>query len=58
MVLGKLPVPVCLGAVQIWIIVCQVPPVLAIGAVGGVWTVLLLSIISFFFRPLWETDTD
>ena len=49
MVLGKLPVP---GCATIWMIVGQWPSALAVGAVGVVWTFLLLSIFSFLFLPL------
>ena len=52
MVLGKLPVP---GRPTIWMIVAQGPSVLAVGAVGVVWTFLLSSIYSLLFLPLWET---
>ena len=43
MVLGKLPEP---GRPTIWMTVWQGPIVLAVGAVGGVWTFLLSSILS------------
>ena len=53
MVPGKLPVP---GRPTIWMIVGQGPIALAVGAGGGVWTLLLSSILS---PSLWETaDID
>ena len=52
MVLGKLPVP---GRPTVWMIVGQGPIVPAVGVVGAVWTILLTSIFSLLFLPLWET---
>ena len=53
MVLGKLPV---LGRSAIWMIVGQGPIALAVGAGGGLWTVLFSSILSLLFSlSLWET---
>ena len=49
MVLGKLPVP---GRPTIWMIVGQEPIALAVGAGGGVWTLLLSSIFSLLVLPL------
>ena len=70
MVLGKLPVPgwsggaMVLGKLavprrpKIWITVGQGPTVLAVGAVGVVWTFLLSSILSFLFLPLFGRRPD
>ena len=55
MVLGKLPVP---GRPTIWITVGQGPTALAIGAGGVVWTVLLSSILSLLFLPLFGRRPD
>ena len=57
MVLGKLPVP---GRPIIWITVGQGPTALAVGAGGGCLDVLLLSILSLLFLPLFgrRDDTD
>ena len=52
MVLGKLPVP---GRPTIWIIVGQGPAVLAVGAVGVVWTFFLVYHFSSFSLSLWKT---
>ena len=49
MVLGKLPVP---GRPTIWIIVGQGPIALAVGAGGGCLDILLSSVISLLFLPL------
>ena len=49
MVLGKLPVP---GRPTIWITVGQGLTALAVGASGGCLDILLLSILSFLFLPL------
>ena len=49
MVLGKLPVP---GRPTIWMIVGQGPTVLAVGAGGGGLDILLSSIFTLFFFPL------
>ena len=51
MVLGKLPVQ---GRPTIWMLVGQGPTMLAVGAVGVVWTFLLSSIISLLSPSLWE----
>ena len=55
MALGKLPVP---GRPTIWITVGQGPTVLAVGAGGVVWTILLSSILSFLFLPLFGRRPD
>ena len=52
MVLGKLPV---LGRPTIWMKVGQGPIALAVGAGGGCLAILLCSILSLLFHPLWET---
>ena len=49
MVLGKLPVP---GRPTILITVGQGPTALAVGAGGGCLDILLSSILSLFFLPL------
>ena len=49
MELGKLPVP---GRPTIWITVGQGPTALAVGANGGCLAILLSSILSFLFLPL------
>ena len=53
--LGKLPVP---GRPTIWITVGQGPTALAVGAGGGCLDILLSSIISFFFLPLFGRRPD
>ena len=55
MVLGKLPVP---GRPTIWITVGQGPTALAVGAGGGCLDILLLSILSFLFLPLFGRRPD
>ena len=55
MVLGKLPVP---GRPTIWITVGQGPTVLAVGAVGGCLDILLSSILSLLFLPLFGRRPD
>ena len=55
MVLGKLPM---LGRPLIWITVGQGPTALAVGAGGGCLDILLSSIISFLFLPLFERRPD
>ena len=52
MVLGKLTVP---GRPTVWVIVGQGPIALAVGARGGCLDILLSSILSLLFLPLWET---
>ena len=42
----------CRGVLLTWITVGQGPVVLAVGAVGAVWTFFLSSITSLFFLPL------
>ena len=49
MVLGKLPMP---GRPTIWIAAGQGPTALAVGADGGCLDILLSSILSFLFLPL------
>ena len=49
MVLGKLPVP---GRPTIWMIVGQGPIALAVGAGGGCLDILLSSVLSLLFLPL------
>ena len=49
MVLYKLPVP---GRPTIWIKVGQGPTALAVGVAGGCLTILLSSILSLLFLPL------
>ena len=51
MVLGKLPVP---GRPTIWITVGQGPTALAVGAGGGCLDILLSSILSLFFLPVFR----
>ena len=46
----------CWGLLLIWLIVG--PTVLAVGAGGLVWTVLLLSIFSLLFLPLFGRRPD
>ena len=55
MVLGKLPEPV---RPTIWIIVGQGPTALAVGAGGGCLDILLSSILSFLFLPLFGRRLD
>ena len=55
MVLVKLPVP---GRPTVWTIVGQGPIALAVGTGGGVWTVLLFSILSPLFLPLSRRQPD
>ena len=58
MVLGKLPVP---GRPTIWITVGQGPTALAVGAGGGcmdIFTLLLSSVLSFLFLPLFGRWPD
>ena len=46
----------CRGVLQLWMIVGQGPIVLAIGAVGVVWTFFsLVYLFSFLSPSLWET---
>ena len=55
MVLGKLPVP---GRPTIWITVGQGPTALAVGAGGGCLDILLSSILSLLFLPLFGSRSD
>ena len=55
MVLGKLPVP---GRPTVWITVGQGPTALAVGAGGGCLDILLSSILSFLFLPLFGRRPD
>ena len=55
MVLGKLPVP---GRPAIWITVGQGPTALAVSAGGGCLDILLSSILSFLFLPLFGRRPD
>ena len=55
MALGKLPVP---GRPTIWITVGQGPTVLAVVAGGGCLDILLSSILSFLFLPLFGRRPD
>ena len=55
MVLGKLPVS---GRPTIWITVGQGPTALAVGAGGGCLDILLLSILSLLFLPLFARRPD
>ena len=55
MVLGKLPVP---GRPTIWITVGQGPTALEVGAGGGCLDILLSSILSFLFLPLFGRRPD
>ena len=55
MVLGKLPVP---GRPTILITVGQGPTVLAVGAGGGCLDILLSSILSLLFLPLFGRRPD
>ena len=55
MVLGKLPLP---GRPTIWIIVGQGPTALAVGAGGRCLDILLSSILSLLFLPLFGRRPD
>ena len=58
MVLGKLPVP---GRPTIWKTVGQGPIVLAVGAGGGcldIFTLVLSSVLSLLFLPLFGRRLD
>ena len=55
MVLGKLPVP---GRPTIWITEGQGPTALAVGAGGGCLDILLSSILSVLFLPLFGRRPD
>ena len=55
MVLGKLPVP---GRPTIFITVGQGPTALAVGAGGGCLDILLSSVLSFLFLPLFGRRPD
>ena len=55
MVLGKLPVP---GRTTIWITVGQGPTALAVGVGGGCLDILLSSILSLLFLPLFGSRPD
>ena len=55
MVLCKLPVP---GCPIIWITVGQGPTALAVGAGGGCLDILLSSVLSFLFLPLFGRRLD
>ena len=55
MVLGKLPVP---GRPTVWITVGQGPTALAVGVGGGCLDILLSSILSFLFLPLFGRRPD
>ena len=55
MELGKLPVPV---RPTIWIKVGQGPTALAVGSGGGCLDILLSSILSFLFLPLFGRRPD
>ena len=55
MVLGNLPVP---GRPTIWISVGQGPTALAVGAGGGCLDILLSSILSLLFLPLFGRRPD
>ena len=55
MVLGNLPVP---GRPTIWITVGQGPTALAVGAGGGCLDILLSSILSLLFLPLFGRRRD
>ena len=55
MVLGKLPMP---GRPTIWITVGQGPTALAVGAGGGCLDILLSSILSLLFIPLFGNRPD
>ena len=53
--LDKLPVP---GRPTIWITVGQGPTALAVGAAGGCLDILLSSILSLLFLPLFGRRLD
>ena len=55
MVLGKLPVP---GHPTVWITVGQGPTALAVGVGGGCLDILLSSILSLLFLPLFGGRPD
>ena len=55
MVLGKLPGP---GRRTIWITVGQGPTALVVGAGGGCLDILLSSILSLLFLPLFGRRPD
>ena len=55
MVLGKLPVP---GRPAIWITAGQGPTALVVGAERGCLDILLSSILSLLFLPLFERPPD
>ena len=55
MVLGKLPVP---GRPTIWITVGQEPTALAVGADWGCLDILLSSVLSLLFLPLFGRRPD
>ena len=55
MVLGKLPVP---GRPTIWITIGQGPTALTVGAGGGCSDIILSSILSFLFLPLFGRRPD
>ena len=55
MVLGKLPVP---GRPTIWITVGQGPTALKVGAGGGCLDILLSSMLSLLFLPLFGRRPD
>ena len=55
MVLGKLPVP---GRPTIWLTVGQGPAALAVGAGGGCLGILLSSVLSLLFLPLFGRRPD
>ena len=55
MVLGKLSVP---GRPTIWMILGQGPIALAVGAGGGCFDILLSSILSLLFLPLFGRRPD
>ena len=55
MVLGKLPVP---GRPSVWMIVGQGPIALAVSAGGGCLYILLFSIFSLFYLPLFGRRPD
>ena len=55
MALNNLPMP---GRPTIWMIVGQLPTVLAVGTGGVVWTFLLSSIFTLLFLPLFGRRPD
>ena len=55
MVLGELP---CRGVLLVWIRVGQGPTALAVGAGGGCLDILLSSILSLLFLPLFGRRPD